>query len=135
MNVDFNSCIHDWCLQKGTNQQYTRCKTVSKDGRTCYYPTIKYGSTTGGSPAKHGSTDIAGWCQQLFPTSIYGGTATYNIKIERHMKSLFWCSLYDEISPHWCDFQDGLWKDSILYQYPSSHKATRPIMDSVTCHK
>ena len=134
VNVNFHSCIHDWCFQKGTKEQYTRCKKASEDGRTCYYPTIRYGSTTGGRPAKHPKNDIAGWCQQLFPTSIYGGTATYNIKIERHMKSLFWCSLYDEISPHWCDFQDGTWKDSTLgYATGGSTGHGNVLMDSVTC--
>ena len=136
MKVGFRLCINDWCFQKGTKEQYTRCKKVSKDGRTCYNPTIRYGSTTGGSPAKHQNNDIARWCQQLFPFSIWGGggTATYNIKIERHMKSLFWCSLYDEISPHWCDFQDGKWKDSTLgYATGGSTGHGNLLMDTVTC--
>ena len=100
--VGFHSCVDEWGFQKGTNQQYTRCKTVSKDGRTCYNPTIRYGSTTGGYHAKHGSNDIAGWCQQLFPTSIYGGTATY-IKVEgNHKGGLFWCSIFDETNEYFC---------------------------------
>ena len=84
MNVDFHSCIHDWCFQKGMKEQYMRCKEASEDGRTCYNPTIRYGSTTGGRPAKHPYNDIAGWCQQLFPTSIYGGTATYKLVKGNH---------------------------------------------------
>ena len=131
--VGFHSCVDEWCFQKGTNQQYTRCKTVSKDGRTCYNPTIKYGSTTGGSPGKHPFHDIAGWCQQLFPTSIYGGTATY-IKVEgNHKGGLFWCSLYDETNPHWCDCADGKWKDSTLDARVSSCGHSYLLMDSVTC--
>ena len=77
--VDFHSCVDEWCFQKGTNQQYTRCKTVSKDGRTCYNPTIRYGSTIGGRPALtvlHPESYISDWCKQLFPSSIQG-TATY----------------------------------------------------------
>ena len=41
MNVGFHLCIDDWCLQKGTNEQYTRCKEASEDGQTCYNPTIR----------------------------------------------------------------------------------------------
>ena len=77
MNVGFHLCIHDWCFQKGTKEQYTRCKKASEDGRTCYYPTIRYGSTIGGNPYKHGNNNILNWCLQLFPTSIKG-IATYN---------------------------------------------------------
>ena len=94
MNVDFNSCILDWCLQKGPNQQYTRCKTVSKDGRTCYNPTIRYGSTIGGHPVKHKLNDIDDWCRQLFPTSIKG-IATYSTNYHIFVKgALFWCPTY-----------------------------------------
>ena len=85
MNVGFHLCIHDWCYQKGTKEQYTRCKEVSEDGRTCYNPTIKYGSTIGGYPAQNdpGQNDQLEWCQQLlFPTTI--GTATYsNTKVKK----------------------------------------------------
>ena len=89
-------------------------------------------STTGGSPAKNSKNDIAGWCQQLFPTSTYGGTATNNIKIERHNHkgTLFWCSLYDETNPHWCDCQDGYWKDSTI---DARFGTCNLLMDSVTC--
>ena len=88
MNVDFNSCIHDWCLQKGPNQQYTRCKTVSKDGRTCYNPTIRYGSTIGGKPGGIAGGpgkgyvygDSTDWCRSLFPTAeIIRGTVKYMV--------------------------------------------------------
>ena len=54
MNVDFNSCIKNWCFQHGTMGQYTRCKTVSNNGRTCHDPEIRYGSTIGGKPGGMG---------------------------------------------------------------------------------
>ena len=137
--VGFHSCVDEWCFQKGTNQQYTRCKTVSKDGGTCYNPTIRYGSTTGGSPVKRGGNDIAGWCQQLFPTSIYGGTATY-IKARYYKPGLFWCHGgvwgHDEINPHWCDCQDGYWKDSTIdgtVLNCGQGNANGMLMNSVTC--
>ena len=137
MNVGFHSCIHDWCFQKGTKEQYTRCKEASEDGRTCYNPTIRYGSTIGGRPAKHPYNDIAGWCQQLFPTSIYGGTATYKLVKGNHKGpgGLFWCSLYDETNPHWCHCGgDGKWKDSTLDARGVRFCATSNLLiDTVTC--
>ena len=71
MNVDFNSCINNWCYQHGTMGQYTRCKSVSNNGRTCHNPEIKYGSTIGGKPGgvwiHQGTNYLTEWCIQLFP--------------------------------------------------------------------
>ena len=69
--VDFNSCINNWCHQNGTMGQYTRCKSVSNNGRTCHNPEIKYGSTIGGKPGgvSHGQPDLTKWCRQLFLTT------------------------------------------------------------------
>ena len=36
--------------------QYTRCKRVSNNGRTCHNPEIRYGTTVGGKPG--------GWMMQ-----------------------------------------------------------------------
>ena len=71
VNVDFNSCINNWCYQHGTMGQYTRCKSVSNNGRTCHNPEIKYGSTIGGKPGgvSHGQPDLTKWCRQLFLTT------------------------------------------------------------------
>ena len=126
--VGFHSCVDEWCFQKGTNQQYTRCKTVSKDGRTCYNPTIRYGSTIGGTPAKHQNNNILQWIQQLFPTAIIC-TATYNIEKKSGHGALWWCQNYEEYVWHWCDWADGNWKDSGLGFYKSHYY----VMDSVTC--
>ena len=42
MNVNFHACKNgNWCYQKGTKGQYTRCESVSSDGLTCYNPEIK----------------------------------------------------------------------------------------------
>ena len=91
MNVDFRSCINNWCYQHGTMGQYTRCKRVSNNGRTCHNPEIKYGSTVGGKPggwmmhwldgnAGSGMLGIARWCKQLFPTlSIMNGTVIHKV--------------------------------------------------------
>ena len=102
-----------WCYQHGTNEQYTGCIRVSQDGRTCYSPTIRYGTTYGGRPMNH-PDDITSWCQQLFPTISTSGTAIYQTQSELTTVPLFWCSEYDEMNPHWCDSKDGYWKDSKL---------------------
>ena len=145
--VDFHLCIHDWCLQSGTKQQYTRCERVSEDGRTCYNPSIKYGSTIGGYPTKHKNNNYNQWCQQLFPMSnIMRSSVTYG-KPKRGLKSttngeLFWCSKHDESVPHWCDSFDGVWKDSTLghWKYATidqkaldRHRTLYPMIDSLTC--
>ena len=82
MNVDFRSCINNWCYQHGTMGQYTRCKRVSNNGRTCHNPEIMYGSTVGGKPGgwMFGGVLSTKWCQQLFPTtSITRGTVIYKV--------------------------------------------------------
>ena len=130
MYVGFHLCIHDWCFQKGTQKQYTRCKEVSEDGQTCYNPTIRYGSTIGGYPTKYGTNNILEWCKQLFPNSIHGIATYRNVKPKEYIGSLFWCSKWDESNPHWCDWVDGKWKDSNLYQYDVMPS---PLIYSVTC--
>ena len=58
--------------------QYTRCKSVSNNGRTCHNPEIKYGSTIGGKPGgNNGGND---WCKQLFPTTSIS-TSTFAFKV------------------------------------------------------
>ena len=77
--------------------QYTRCKSVSNNGRTCHNPEIKIGSNIGGKPGgvwygpdkgtgcfldrRHICTNaLTEWCKSLFPTTpkIYG-TALYKV--------------------------------------------------------
>ena len=135
----FHQCIKKWCYQKGTKQQYTKCKSVSKDGKTCYLPEIRYGSTVGGRPVNRifYSNHILQWCKQLFPTSTRG-TATYSSskKLNIGKGSLFWCNGYDESGYHWCDNNDGRWKDSSLdysLSYCNKESLTYCRMTSVTC--
>jgi len=77
-------CINNWCHHNGTMGQYTRCKRVSNNGRTCHNPEIKYGSTIGKpGGVLHGAygakgTALSQWCKQLFPTSLFG-TAIYEV--------------------------------------------------------
>ena len=125
-------CLHKWCLQSGTNQQYTKCERVSGDGRTCYNPTIKYGSTIGGYPTKHKNNNYKQWCQQLFPKkTIISSSVTFfstNWKPSNFVGGLFWCSTYDENRPHWCAMSGGYWLNRQL-----SWNQPYPIVDSLTC--
>ena len=99
-------CIMDWCLQSGTEQQYTKCKRVSEDGRTCYNPTIKFGSTIGGIPFKHWANNYNQWCQQLFPTSNSGSVTFSQIMPQGFFGAVYWCNNLRNIPKywHWCDW-------------------------------
>ena len=77
MNVDFRSCINNWCYQNGTMGQYTRCKRVSNNGRTCHNPEIRYGTTVGGKPGGYMGYGTE-WCKQLFPTTSITGSTVIN---------------------------------------------------------
>ena len=132
-------CIHDWCLQSGTKQQYTKCKRASEDGRTCYNPTIKYGSNVGypfQSVFTQHKWTYNTWCQQLFPASNnIKGRVSFK-KVEQG-NPLYWCSQGDESVPHWCDYTDDFWLNQPLGPYiPRVHGAPLPRMiDSLTCLK
>ena len=152
MNLGFHLCIRDWCLQSGTKEQYTRCKNASKDGRTCYQPEIRYGSSKSGNrPIYHPGGGgvvfaeiIPTWCKQLFPTyKIFTGTATYatdeasNANIPR---KLFLGKGYNpgESVPTWtCRCFGGAWKDNSTKTSPDSVKCNGVkrdcVMASVTC--
>ena len=112
---------------------------MSKDGKTCYRPEIRYGSTVGGHPAKHPSTDnILQWCRQLFPTSTHGD-ATYSSSSSLNVGKgpVFWYNVGDESGYKWTDWSGHKWKDSNLdYSFSRScnkQTLTGCIMTSVTC--
>ena len=135
----FHQCIKKWCYQKGTKQQYTKCKSVSKDGKTCYLPEIRYGSTVGGRPAKNSTNNILQWCKQLFPTSTRG-TATYSKSRKLNTVKgppLWWYKGYDENGYKWAYwYGSGKWKDQTRnHSLKSSCQSnlTGCRMTSVTC--
>ena len=153
--IGFNSCLitlNKWCLQSGTNQQYTTCDRASEDGRTCYNPQIKYGylhaysynhnsyyGKTGGYPVNNGNNDYGGykqWCQQLFPKkTIISSSVTFfstNWKPSNFVGGLFWCSTYDENRPHWCDLKDGYWYNYNQPLGPYYYNGLQ-IVSSLTC--
>ena len=142
MNLGFQRCVNDWCYQHGTNEQYTKCKNASEDGRTCYNPTIRYGTAIGGRPRYPGPYDIVRdamtlWCRQLFPEyNMLTGYASYHAKYEGYKGWLLWCDYGDEKNPHWCNPEGVLmkWKDCqscLGRQYPNGISSIG--MKSVTC--
>ena len=128
--TSFKKCVNNWCYQKGTKQQYTNCKSISNDGKTCYQPEIRYGSTIGGHPAKDKRNNILQWCKQLFPASTRG-TATYSSSssLKGSPGPLFWNKGYDESGYKWCELgTDGYWRNKRLQGSINS------VMTSVSCH-
>ena len=74
----FLNCVNKWCRQTCPycDKQYTKCDSVSSDGKTCYNPHIRDGSAVEivGRPVKetkHSDTQqsegLLQWCKQLFP--------------------------------------------------------------------
>lgn len=136
--ANFQNCVNDWCYQNGTSQQFTKCESASSDGKTCYNPEIRYGSTVGGHPVKHSNNNILQWCQQLFPTSIYGDATFSNSSSSNVGKGvIFWSTSYDEDGYKWADWRDGYWKDSTIDESFSNSCSKKNhwscIMTSVTC--
>ena len=122
----FNNCVNRWCRQTGpTKPQYTKCKYISNDGRTCHYPEVKYGTTTGGLPRNYKSWPHEEWCSQL------GGKYSSTTLGRRTGYALFWCKRVDDWQHfHWCDGQDTAWYSSSLDYYL---KNDPNFITSITC--
>ncbi|MBW2453901.1 MAG: hypothetical protein JRI68_05305 [Deltaproteobacteria bacterium] len=107
-------------VQQGTQPiQSTRCDSVTGGGFTCINPTITYGNVTTGVPSQHGNNNYPLWCQQLgcsgFVSVNYG-----NRSYTAPWGKLFWTIGYDDNNtPHWCDWQDGLWYNQTLDDHPA----------------
>lgn len=104
--------------QVGPNMQFTSCQSIANNGFTCNNPLIRYGNVPDGIPAQHGNDDFPAWCKQLgckgFVNVTYG-----NRDYTKPYGKLFWCSGYDENTPHWCDWQDGFWLNQQLDYHPA----------------
>jgi hypothetical protein len=124
-------CVTDWCRQVGTRDQFTRCESAADAGATCINPEIRYGTTTGGIPATHSGNNFTTWCTQL-GFSGYSGTVVYGSRsCTAPDGKLFGCTSYDESSVwHWCDWQDGYWRDSTLDYHTG---CTSGMITSITC--
>jgi hypothetical protein len=121
-----------WMRQVGTNQQFTRCGSVTNGGATCVDPEIRYGSTLGGVPEQHSGNDFTLWCQQLGFSGAAATPATYGTRAcAAPGGRLFGCSMYDETTWHWCDASDGYWLNSTLDNHTCSSFTNN--VTSVTC--
>jgi len=124
----FAKCNQKWCLQSGlTKSQYTKCESVTNQGRTCNNPEIKYGSTTGGLPKyySHQTSPYVMWCQQL------GGTYSTHTLGTRTGYCVYWGTGSDEPGEKWKDCQDGYWYNSSLDGHETSES---DFITSITCN-
>jgi len=121
------------CKQSGLKYpQYTTCGSMSANGLTCYKPTIQYGNTKGGAPAKHGSNRYGEWCKQLGFSS-KGASAQFGSRTcsnGGNKGKLFWCGGYDEPAKKWCDWQDGKWRNQRL-----DYVCNGQMVTSLTCSR
>ena len=134
----FLNCVNKWCLQAGTNDQYTKCGSASSDGKTCYNPQIRYGSTVGGRPIEESllysdakrSANLLQWCKQLFPYAMKG-TAVYSSdpSLNSGKGAVYWCSKHDENNPHWCKW----WNVADIYAYHEWKDVTNPFKHKISC--
>ena len=118
-----------------------KCETASSDGKTCYNPEVRYGSTIGGRPCQHGNNNILHWCKQLFPAAT-SGDATYdkNLLLKSNEGALWWSNSGDEVGTYkWNFWWGGLWRNKDftepgkLYCNPNSNSIYGCMMNSVTC--
>ncbi len=132
-----NDCTSDcggkftqsWCLQVGTNEQYTRCEQVQNGGNTCINPLIRYGNVEGGIPRQHGGNNYVLWCQQLGFSGYANQVQFGNRPCPGPSGGLFGCIGYDENVWHWCDWQDGFWRNQSL----DYHMCGGQEITSITC--
>jgi hypothetical protein len=94
-----------------------QCDPSTTTETHCGMPMLRFGSTTGGFPHKHGWNSAEIWCAQLGGS---GGSFAYG---HRSGNKLFWAinGGWDlSGTPHWADWQDGHWRDESLDHFRSS---------------
>ena len=69
--------------------------------------------------------------------SIIKSSVTYSkIQPPNFAGTVYWCRFYDDSNFHWCDVQDGYWRDSPLDSTPYATYVTNDgtqVVDSLTC--
>ena len=121
----FTNCHNEWCLQKGLQKpQYTKCESVTNNGKTCNNPEIKYiysYTVTVGFPWEFSSNNYEKWCEQL------GGVYVGHTFGTRRGHPVIGCTLdaqgrmTDPRNWHWCEY----W-----YDY---HATSNKFITSITC--
>ena len=112
--LEGNGFSTEWILQRGTNQQYTRCAGGVRDqGQTCVMPEIRYGNAEGstiGVPCGHWDNSYTEWCKQL-GFAAWGGVVKYGERsCEAPWGGVFMCNGFGESALHWCDPMSGGWR-------------------------
>ena len=93
---------------------------------TCNNPEIKYGTTTGGFPRKHGGNDYEKWCEQL------GGLYVTHTLGTRTGNVLFGGTGWDDSDNwHWCAWSGGSWYNK-SYTYSETYS---DFVTSIACSK
>merc|ERR1712080_143707 len=78
---------------------------------TCNNPRVTWGSHTG-YPHKHSNNNFGNYCKSLGYSKGSYGTPQYGT-VKCSKGALFWCKGYDNPKAwHWCDWQDGKWKNN-----------------------
>ena len=127
----FTKCNKKWCLQKGlTKSQYTKCESVTNQGKTCNNPEIKYGSTTGGLPRHYSNyaSTYDKWCQQL------GGMYSNHTLGTRTGYCVFWYTGGDEPAAKWNDCQGRRSKSKWYNGSLDEHQTSSDFITSITCN-
>jgi hypothetical protein len=94
--------------------QTTKCGLiVSGNGFvTCKNPVVTWGKHTG-YPHSHSNNNFGNYCKSLGYPGTYGSPKYGTVKCSKG--ALFWCKGYDNPKAyHWCDWQDGRWKNNGL---------------------
>ena len=153
----FLNCVNKWCRHtcRSCGKQYTKCDSVSSDGKTCYNPQIRDGSAVDivGRPVKetkHSDTQqsegLLQWCKQLFPYA-KKGMAVYSSdpSLNSGKGGVYWT--LDNRDPHsgvcspkmWCLY-DGRWQQGLVISgfkeeinCQRSNNLHGCVMTSVTC--
>ena len=125
----FERCVENWCPQANTNQQFTRCESITNDGHTCINPEVRYGTVSGGIPGQLNGHQR--WCEQIFESAVgIRSDVAYGSRDCSSPKGrLFWCAGFDETGYKWCDWSDGYWKDQSL----GTHSSCDMMVTSLTC--
>merc|ERR1739848_944854 len=93
--------------------QITTCtegKLIGSGTVTCKGPKVTWGKHIG-VPHKHSGNNYNRYCQSMGYSGFLGGSDKYGtVKCDKG--ALFGCSGYDFSGWHWCDWQDGRWKNN-----------------------
>ena len=122
----FAKCQNKWCLQEGLQKpQYTKCESVTNNGKTCNNPQINNVATPVALPMHESETiHYEKWCEQL------GGWYVDHTIGRRTGYILEGCTGYHSPDDpwHWCDY-------NFFNQPLTNHTTSNDFITSITCNK